>query len=71
MIEQFMIAANVAVAALARRKKLPFIYRVHDRPDPGKVGSFGGTGPFAWTENPTAARGRVTKKVAFPDGRGP
>lgn len=37
MIEQFMIAANVAVAALARRKKLPFIYRVHDRPDPEKL----------------------------------
>ena len=37
MIEQFMIAANVAVAALARRKKLPFVYRVHDQPDPEKL----------------------------------
>lgn len=37
MIEQFMIAANVAVAALARRKKLPFIYRVHERPNPEKL----------------------------------
>lgn len=33
MIEQFMIAANVAVARLAREKKLPFVYRVHDAPD--------------------------------------
>lgn len=37
MIEQFMIAANVAVASLARRKKLPFIYRVHGEPDPEKL----------------------------------
>lgn len=37
MIEQFMIAANVAVAALARRKKLPFVYRVHAQPDPEKL----------------------------------
>ena len=37
MIEQFMIAANVAVAALARRKKLPFIYRVHEQPNPEKL----------------------------------
>lgn len=33
MIEQFMIAANVAVARLAREKKLPFVYRIHEAPD--------------------------------------
>lgn len=37
MIEQFMIAANVAVAAYARRRGIPFVYRVHDRPDPEKL----------------------------------
>lgn len=37
MIEQFMIAANVAVAALARRRGLPFVYRVHENPDPDKL----------------------------------
>lgn len=37
MIEQFMIAANEAVAALARRKKLPFVYRVHENPSPEKL----------------------------------
>ncbi|HIW74226.1 MAG TPA: ribonuclease R [Firmicutes bacterium] len=37
MIEQFMIAANVAVAAYARRHGLPFVYRVHDQPDPTKL----------------------------------
>ena len=37
LIEQFMIAANVAVAALARRKHLPFVYRVHEHPDTEKL----------------------------------
>ena len=37
MIEQFMIAANVAVAAMARQKKLPFVYRVHENPSPEKL----------------------------------
>ncbi len=37
MIEQFMIAANVAVAAYARRRGIPFVYRVHDQPDPTKL----------------------------------
>ena len=34
MIEQFMIAANVAAARLAKRAQLPFVYRVHESPDP-------------------------------------
>ena len=37
MIEQFMIAANVAVADFARSQGIPFIYRVHDRPDEEKL----------------------------------
>lgn len=37
MIEQFMIAANVAVAKYARERELPFVYRVHDRPDGEKL----------------------------------
>lgn len=37
MIEQFMIAANEQVAAFARKKRLPFIYRVHEQPDPEKL----------------------------------
>ena len=37
LIEQFMIAANVAVAALARRRRLPFVYRVHEHPDTEKL----------------------------------
>lgn len=34
MIEQFMIAANIAAAMLARKAQLPFIYRVHESPNP-------------------------------------
>ena len=34
MIEQFMIAANIAAAMLARRAQLPFVYRVHESPNP-------------------------------------
>lgn len=34
MIEQFMIAANTAASMLARKAKIPFLYRVHESPDP-------------------------------------
>ena len=34
MIEEFMIMANEAVAEIFDIQDLPFIYRVHDRPDP-------------------------------------
>ena len=34
MIEQFMIAANTAAAMLAKKSKIPFLYRVHESPDP-------------------------------------
>lgn len=37
MIEDFMLAANETVAALARAVELPFIYRVHEAPDPDRV----------------------------------
>ena len=37
MIEQFMIAANIACAVFARQNKLPFVYRVHEQPSPEKL----------------------------------
>lgn len=37
LIESFMLAANETVAGHFNRKKLPFIYRVHEQPDPTKM----------------------------------
>ena len=39
MIEQLMIAANQAAAKFGKEKKLPFVYRVHENPDPDRVDS--------------------------------
>ena len=38
LIEEFMLAANEAVAHATRFNKLPSIYRVHDKPDAEKLG---------------------------------
>jgi len=37
MIEQFMLAANEAVATWLYNKKLPCVYRVHEEPSEGKL----------------------------------
>jgi ribonuclease R len=37
LIEEFMIAANVAAAEALERLKQPCMYRVHDQPDPAKL----------------------------------
>ena len=37
VIEDFMLAANETVAALARSTELPFVYRVHEDPDPDRL----------------------------------
>jgi ribonuclease R len=37
LIEEFMILANESVARLARKRRLPFIYRVHEAPDPDRL----------------------------------
>ena len=37
MIEQFMVAANEAVAEFMQSKKIPCLYRVHELPSPEKV----------------------------------
>ena len=37
LIEEFMIAANVAAAETLERLRQPCMYRVHDQPDPQKV----------------------------------
>jgi ribonuclease R len=40
LIEEFMLAANEAVARLTRTFRLPSLYRVHDDPDPEKLEEF-------------------------------
>lgn len=40
IIEQFMIAANVAVAEFAFYADMPFVYRVHEKPSPEKIQTF-------------------------------
>lgn len=40
LIEEFMIAANECVAEFGEKKKLPLLYRVHERPAPDKVAGF-------------------------------
>ena len=37
LIEEFMIAANVAAAETLEEKRAPCVYRVHDSPDPKKI----------------------------------
>ena len=39
MIEQLMIMANQAAAKLAKREGIPFVYRVHEQPNPERVDS--------------------------------
>ncbi len=37
MIEDFMLVANEAAARLAVKERLPFVFRVHDKPAPDKL----------------------------------
>ena len=40
LIEEFMLAANEAVARVTRTHRLPSLYRVHDEPDPDKLDEY-------------------------------
>jgi ribonuclease R len=40
LIEEFMLAANEAVARNLRHRSIPTIYRVHEDPDPEKLGEY-------------------------------
>lgn len=40
MIEQFMLTANEGVAMLMHGKKYPCVYRVHDKPEAGRLADF-------------------------------
>ena len=40
LIEEFMLAANEAVARFITSRDIPFLYRVHENPDPAKLCTF-------------------------------
>ena len=40
LIESFMICANETISRTFERKKVPFVYRIHEKPDSLKVDSF-------------------------------
>lgn len=40
LIEEFMLAANEAVARFITSRDIPFLYRVHESPDPAKLHTF-------------------------------
>lgn len=40
MIEDFMLTANECVARWAKRRGIPLLYRVHEKPDPEKLATF-------------------------------
>ncbi len=39
IIEEFMLTANEAAARLAKQLELPFVYRIHEHPDPERIAS--------------------------------
>ena len=40
MIESFMVICNEVIARFAKEHSLPFVYRIHEKPDPMKVAKF-------------------------------
>jgi ribonuclease R len=40
LIEEFMLAANEAVARELKNRLIPTVYRVHENPDPAKLGEY-------------------------------
>jgi ribonuclease R len=40
LIEEFMLAANEAVAAILKNRLVPTVYRVHEKPDPDRLKEF-------------------------------
>ena len=62
LIEEFMIAANVAAAETLEARRQPCIYRVHDRPDPERLDA---VREFLSTLGFNLAKGQVIKPSSF------
>ena len=57
IIEQFMIAANEFVAESFAKMNYPFVYRIHEDPDPMKISR------FCVVARPFGAAGRLSGKI--------
>ncbi|BBK36885.1 ribonuclease R [Allostella sp. ATCC 35155] len=64
LIEELMIAANVAAAEAATGRQMPCLYRIHDAPDPAKVEALR---PVLESLGLRLARGQVLKPRHFND----
>jgi ribonuclease R len=62
LVEEYMIAANVAAAETLEAKRLPCMYRVHDAPDPSKIEALR---EFAASLGLSLARGQVIRPAVF------
>lgn len=61
MIEDCMIAANVAIARLMSEKDIPSIYRIHEAPKPRKLKEFQRIGSLL--HHPFTVKGDITPKT--------
>jgi ribonuclease R len=62
LIEEFMLAANEVVAEHVSRLEKPFVYRVHESPDPAKVQNFLSLAASFGHHAPPAAGNAVSQK---------
>ena len=62
LVEEYMIAANVAAAEALEARRMPCMYRVHDAPDPAK---FEALREFAASLGLSLARGQVIRPAVF------
>jgi ribonuclease R len=62
LIEEFMIAANVAAAESLEAKRLPCMYRIHDEPDRAKIEALR---EFVGSLGLSLPRGQVLKPASF------
>ena len=62
LVEEYMIAANVAAAETLEAKRLPCMYRVHPPPDPVKVEALR---EFAGSLGLSLTRGQVIRPAVF------
>lgn len=73
LIEEFMLAANEAVARFVTGQQLPFIYRIHEPPDPAKLSDFRDfILPFGFTleiQGDKASPGALQQLIAEAEGK--